>query len=47
MAPEKGPGEFKHSQKFSSNSYTSSNTSKGLTVDGKYISGHATITYCE
>lgn len=41
----KGTGEFKHSQKSSSNSYTSSNAGKGLTVDGKYISGHATIIY--
>ncbi|MCR9078022.1 MAG: hypothetical protein NXH78_02885 [Hyphomonadaceae bacterium] len=43
----KGTGEYDHSQKSSSNSYTSSNAGKGLTVDGKYISGHATITYSE
>ncbi|MEM7328452.1 MAG: hypothetical protein AAF437_06910 [Pseudomonadota bacterium] len=41
----KGTGAFKHSQKSSSNSYTSSNAARGLTVDGKYIKGHATITY--
>jgi len=43
----KGTGAFKHSQKSSSNSYTSSDPGKGLTVDGKYISGHATITYTD
>ena len=41
----KGTGAFKHSQSASHNSYTSGDPAKGLTVDGKYISGHATITY--
>lgn len=41
----KGTGAFKHDQSSSHNSYTSSSPAKGLTVDGKYISGHATITY--
>ncbi|MEL7540450.1 MAG: hypothetical protein AAGJ51_06070 [Pseudomonadota bacterium] len=41
----KGTGKFKHDQSSSHNSYTSSSPAKGLTVDGKYISGHATITY--
>ncbi len=43
----KGTGVFNHSQKASHNSYTSSNPAQGLTVDGKYISGHATIIYSE
>lgn len=41
----KGTGKFKHSQKASNNSYTKSDPAQGLTVDGKYISGHATISY--
>ena len=41
----KGTGAFYHDQTASHNSYTSDNPAKGLTVDGKYISGHATITY--
>lgn len=41
----KGTGVFRHSQNSSHNSYTSGDPAKGLTVDGKYISGHATITY--
>lgn len=41
----KGTGAFKHSQSSSHNSYTSGDPAKGLTVDGKYISGHATISY--
>ncbi|MEM9572287.1 MAG: hypothetical protein AAF996_12550 [Pseudomonadota bacterium] len=43
----KGTGVFNHQQSASHNSYTSSNPAQGLTVDGKYISGHATITYSE
>lgn len=43
----KGTGVFNHSQSASHNSYTSGNPAKGLTVDGKYISGHANITYSE
>ena len=43
----KGTGKFDHSQSSSHNSYTSSNPAKGLTVDGKYVSGHAKITYSE
>ena len=43
----KGTGRFDHSQSATHHSYTSSNPAKGLTVDGKYISGHATITYSE
>ena len=41
----KGTGAFNHSQNSSHNSYTSSNPAKGLTVDAKYISGHANLTY--
>lgn len=41
----KGTGNYDHDQKSSTNSYTKSNAAQGLTVDGKYISGHATITY--
>ena len=41
----KGTGAFSHDQSSTHNSYTSTNPAKGLTVDGKYISGHATITY--
>lgn len=43
----KGTGKFDHQQSSSHNSYTSGNAAKGLTVDGKYISGHATITYSD
>jgi|GEM_PF-3384644 len=43
----KGTGKFKHSQSSSHNSYTKSDPAQGLTLDGKYISGHATITYSE
>ena len=41
----KGTGKFNHDQKSSHNSYTKSSPAQGLTLDGKYISGHATITY--
>lgn len=41
----KGTSAYPHPQKASTNSYTSSNPAKGLTLDGKYIKGHATITY--
>lgn len=41
----KGTGAFKHDQDGSHNSYTHSDAARGLTVDGKYISGHAEITY--
>ena len=43
----KGTGVFKHDQSATHNSYTSGDPAKGLTVDGKYISGHATIVYLE
>lgn len=43
----KGTGKFSHDQKSSHNSYTKSDPAQGLTVDGKYISGHATITYSQ
>ena len=43
----KGTGKFNHSQKSSTNSYTKSDAAQGLTVDGKHISGHATITYSQ
>jgi hypothetical protein len=43
----KGTGKFDHSQKSSHNSYSNSSPSKGLTVDGKHISGSATITYSD
>ena len=40
-----GTNHLNHSQKASHNNYTKSDPAQGLTVDGKYISGHATITY--
>lgn len=43
----KGTKHFHYVQKASHNSYTKANPAQGLTVDGKYISGHATITYSE
>lgn len=43
----KGTGEFEHDQSSSHNSYTKSDPAQGLTLDGKYISGHAKITYSQ
>ena len=43
----KGTKHFTYEQKSSHNSYTQYNPARGLTVDGKYISGHADITYSE
>lgn len=43
----KGTNNYSHSQSSSHNSYTSGDAAKGLTVDQKYISGHATIVYTE
>jgi len=43
----KGKKHFHYEQKSSHNSYTKYNPARGLTVDGKYISGHADITYSE
>jgi hypothetical protein len=43
----KGTGKFNHDQSSSHNSYTKSDPAQGLTLDGKYISGHATITYSD
>ena len=43
----KGTKRFTYEQKSSHNSYTNYNPARGLTVDGKYISGHADITYSE
>ena len=43
----KGTKRFTYEQKSSHNSYTKYNPARGLTVDGKYISGHAEITYSE
>ena len=43
----KGTNKYAHDQSSSHNSYTSSSASKGLTVDKKYVSGHATITYSD
>ncbi|MEL7545325.1 MAG: hypothetical protein AAGJ84_01645 [Pseudomonadota bacterium] len=43
----KGTNKYSHTQKSSHNSYTSSDPAKGLTVDKKYVSGHATITYTD
>lgn len=43
----KGNKRFHCEQKSSHNSYTKYNPARGLTVDGKYISGHADITYSE
>ena len=42
-----GNKHFHYEQKASHNNYTKSDPAQGLTVDGKYISGHATITYSE
>ena len=42
-----GTNKYKHTHKAKNNSYTKSDPSQGLTVDSKYISGHATITYSE
>lgn len=43
----KGTNEIKHSQSSSHNSYTSGDPATGLTVDAKYVSGHANITYSD
>lgn len=42
-----GNKHFHYEQKSSHNSYTKYDPSRGLTVDGKYINGHANITYSE
>ena len=42
-----GNKHFHYEQKASHNNYTKSDPAQGLTVDGKYISGHATISYSE
>ena len=43
----KGTKHFHYEQNSSHNSYTKYNPARGLTVDGKYISGHAEITYSD
>lgn len=43
----KGNKHFTYEQKSTHNSYTKYSPARGLTVDGKYISGHADITYSE
>lgn len=43
----KGTNDYAHDQSSSHNSFTSGSPSTGLTVDQKYVSGHATITYTD
>ena len=43
----KGTNHYKHTQSASNNNYTKSDPAQGLTLDAKYIKGHATITYSE
>ena len=42
-----GTNHINHNQSSSHNSYTKSEPSQGLTLDAKYIHGHATITYSD
>lgn len=42
-----GTNHFKHTQNSSHNNYTKSDPAQGLTLDAKYIKGHANIVYSE